>query len=449
MTTPPPADTARPDESPRSNRADAVEIIRTLRAAGHVAYLAGGCVRDELLGLAPKDFDVATDAPPDRVRRLFPRTQPVGAAFGVILVRHGGSVIEVATFRADGDYRDGRHPENVRFSTPEDDARRRDFTVNALFLDPLDANRVIDHVGGLDDLRARTLRAVGEPRQRFAEDYLRMLRAARFASRLGFTIDPATADAVVEHASRLAQISPERINDELQRMLTPPTRVEAWRLLWKLHLTPVLFRLLQEPVDPDAVLAGGAAAPAMLFPQVGTCRSISAPLALASAVLCYRRQAVRGRSIRQLLEPGEVRRSVSSLRRALRLSNDDSEGIAWCLRFGQLLGDQSPTVATIKRFMAQPHADDARALLRALATTDTATELSSQVAWVESRVESLIGTEFAPERLVTGDDLIAAGLSPGPLFKRVLEQAYDEQLEGRLTTREEALLFAITAAARG
>src|SRR5437667_7238524 len=222
-------------------REDALAVVRTLRDAGHVAYFAGGCVRDLLLGLEPKDYDVATDPPPQRVRRLFNNTQAVGAAFGVILVRLGGSQIEVATFRADMEYEDGRRPVGVRFTSAEEDAKRRDFTINGLFLDPID-DRVIDYVGGQEDLKAKVLRAIGEPNHRFEEDHLRLLRAVRFASRFSLTIQPATAGAIASHAPSLTRISPERVGEELRLMLTPITRVVARDMLWQYKLIQVIFR---------------------------------------------------------------------------------------------------------------------------------------------------------------------------------------------------------------
>src|SRR5687768_12609710 len=185
-------------EKPSSTRGDALAVVNRLREAGHLAYFAGGCVRDALLGLEPKDYDVATDAPPDRVRELFPRTQAVGAAFGVILVRQGRSQIEVATFRSEGKYLDGRRPENVTFTTAEEDAKRRDFTINGMFYDPV-ADKVIDFVGGRQDAPDRVLRAIGNPDERFAEDHLRLLRAIRFAARFGMTIEPATHDAIARN----------------------------------------------------------------------------------------------------------------------------------------------------------------------------------------------------------------------------------------------------------
>src|SRR6185312_6460529 len=187
-------------------RDDAVVVLKRLRDAGYVAYFAGGCVRDLLLGIEPKDFDVATDAPPDRVRQIFRNAQAVGAAFGVILVRQGGSQIEVATFRAEAGYDDGRHPTVVRFTTAQNDAQRRDFTINGLFYDPV-TEEVIDYVGGQEDIKARTVRAIGEAAARFDEDSLRLLRAVRFSARLGFKIDSTTAAAIKQHAPQLKRIS--------------------------------------------------------------------------------------------------------------------------------------------------------------------------------------------------------------------------------------------------
>lgn len=427
----PPAD---PPAAPPDRREDAEDVVRALRRAGHIAYFAGGCVRDELLGLVPKDYDVATDAPPDRVRTLFPRTQAVGAAFGVILVRHGRSIIEVATFRADEQYLDGRRPSGVRFTTAEEDAKRRDFTVNGLFLDPLDGDRVIDHVGGQADLAAKVLRAIGEPKHRFGEDYLRMLRAARFAARFELTIELQTRQAIVDHADRLAQISPERINDELQRMLTPPSRLRAWDLLWDLRLIPVIFRFLPER-------AAGPNDRAMLFPRLAVGASISPPLALAAAGLCYRRQASAQRLTRELLVSKEVATLARALRRALRLSNDDDDGVANVLRVHQLLADAEPPVAVMKRFLAQSCSGESRLLLDALAEVEP--PLAERVTWLRARLAELEKTDYAPPPLVTGDDLVAAGAVPGPAFKPALARAYDEQLEGRLTDKSEALHFAL------
>jgi poly(A) polymerase len=248
------------------NRDAAVTVIRTLRQAGHIAYFAGGCVRDELLGNPPDDYDVATDAIPPRIAELFPRSNHVGAAFGVMLVSVGKSVVEVATFRADGRYTDKRRPDSVTFSDPVADAQRRDFTVNALFIDPtrpgrelapgrISSGEVIDHVGGLADLQARVLRAVGDPEKRLAEDHLRALRAARLAAKLGFEVDARTAGAIRVHASELAGVSRERIGEELRKMLAHPARARAAALIEDLGLDgPITGAMLGPP--RSGVLAG-------------------------------------------------------------------------------------------------------------------------------------------------------------------------------------------------
>jgi poly(A) polymerase len=440
-TTPPPNPS---DRKPPADREDALAVVRRLRGAGHVAYFAGGCVRDLLLEREAKDYDVATDAPPERVRELFTNTQAVGQAFGVILVRHRRSQIEVATFRSDGAYLDGRRPSEVRFTTAEEDARRRDFTINGLFLDPLAVGspqeQVIDYVGGREDLRRGVVRAIGDPERRLAEDYLRLLRAVRFAARLGFTMDPATAAAVRRHAPRLAQIAPERVGEELRVMLPPPTRVDAWRLLNELELAPVLFRFLEAPVgEPDESRRWDG-----FFPKLAPGRAVPFGEALAVAALQYAWWALpKGRDIRTLLERPAVLHMVQAMRRALKISNEESDEMQGTLEgLAPLLADAPPGVATIKRFLSRPTADGSRGLLEAIAG-----ELNAErVAFLRRSFEELKGTETAPTPLITGDDLMAAGLKPGPVFKRVLDAVYDAQLEGRVGSRDEAMALGMELA---
>jgi poly(A) polymerase len=415
--------------TPRSDRDDALAVVRRLREAGHVAYFAGGCVRDQLLGLTPKDYDVATDAPPQRVRELFTKTDAVGAAFGVILVRQRRSQIEVATFRTDLEYRDGRRPEGVRFTTAEQDARRRDFTINGLFYDPLD-DRVIDYVGGQADLKEKVLRAIGDPDERFAEDHLRLLRAIRFAARFGLMIEPSTDDAIARHAQHLVRISPERIAEELRLMLTPPTRVTAWQMIRRYALDGVLFRFVGLPGAAAHLEIIGPRA--SVFERVVPGSAIPFGLALASAAVEHALGWVADLSELPSLS---VRQYVKGVRQALRVSNDESdqmEGTLYGLEL--LLGDASPTVPTLKRFLARPTAPMTRALLAALPS-----ELAGRRASLERQLAELEQTDFAPPPLITGDDLTAAGLTPGPLFKRVLDQVYDAQLEGRVATKEQAM----------
>ncbi len=326
------------------------------------------CLRDTLLGQKPKDFDVATDAPPQRVRELFGNTQAVGAAFGVILVRIRRSQIEVATFRHDGKYLDGRRPSEVQFTTAEEDAKRRDFTINGLFLDPLKPGtpdeQVIDYVGGRDDLRRRIVRAIGEPERRFEEDHLRLLRAVRFASRLGFDVEPRTEEAIRNHADQLARISPERAGEELRVMLTPPTRVRAWVLLGQYGLKNVIFRFLDIP----GLIADQMNGRDRIFDCLAPGRPVPFGLSLAAAALEHAWWRLPSSSdIRPLLERPIVLRMTRALRQSLKISNDESEEMQQTLEgLVPMLRDDPPAVCTVKRFLARPTAPLARELLAAL-----------------------------------------------------------------------------------
>ena len=395
-------------------------IVVALRDAGHTAYFAGGCVRDELLALEPADYDVATDARPDRIRSLFRRTTEVGASFGVVLVHDDGPVVEVATFRADGPYTDRRRPDTITFSDPVADARRRDFTINALFLDPLDdtgeprsprGGAVLDHVGGLRDIDARLIRAVGDPATRLAEDHLRAIRAVRFAARLGFTIHQGTADAIAAHARELVGVSRERIGEELRRMLAHPARAQAVALLSALGLdAPVLDT---QPVEAPTPVLDALQADATY------------PAALAAWAID------RG----SLSSPDHGRATLRLWRRALCLSNDERDRM-WEILTGVHLVDEqwgSLGVAQQKRTAARPWFEDALCVLQAR-RPDRARALSREVQQLRSSPGGL-----APTPLVTGDDLAELGLSPGPRFKVLLDAAYDAQLEGGVATRAEAL----------
>ena len=427
------------DRRPTSSREHALAVVRRLRDAGHVAYFAGGCVRDQLLGLQPNDYDVATDATPPRVQELFGSTQAVGAAFGVILVRHRGSQIEVATFRAEGGYADGRHPSHVRFTTAQEDARRRDFTINGLFFDPI-AEQVIDYVGGQEDLNLGRIRAIGNPAERFEEDSLRLLRAVRFSARFAFAIEAATAAAIVVHASQLKRISPERIAEELRLMLMPPSRRAAWHMLWELRLIEAIFRFLK--VEP---MPAPAADRPFLFDDVAAGEQIPFGLSLAAATTCYQLRTDAGRSDpRTFLSRGRVQATVQAMRQALRISNDESAQMRGTLAgLEPLLRDDPPRVATMKRFLAEPTADLSLKLADALASVDVQ---AARVAWLNAELATLRQTSFGPPPLIDGDVLTALGLPPGPLFKRILHDVYDAQLEGQVRTREEAVAMALEMA---
>lgn len=407
----------------------ATGVVRRLREANHVAFFAGGCVRDMLLGIAPKDYDIATNAPPNRVRALFANTQPVGAAFGVILVRQDSHLFEVATFRSDGVYQDGRRPESVTFTSAEQDALRRDFTINGMFFDPLEGT-VIDYVGGQADLAQRVLRAIGNPDQRFAEDQLRLLRAVRFAARFGLTIEPATGIAIAGHAAALPRISPERIADELRRMLASPTRAVASSLLRKHELLGVLLRQLPDSTGDQGLFDSLAEI------EIGC---ISFGLALALLVLDTR-PSLDEHAARNAMATPAIRQAIAVMRKSLKISNDESAQMMGVLEAGDLLTAEPPSVATIKRFLAKSSSADAILLLKTLRHANVAGGIISPLL---DRFEALNGEDVAPPPLVNGDDLLRAGAKPGPVFKLVLDAAYDAQLEGWLDTREAAIAYAL------
>lgn len=386
------------------------QIIKKLRSSGHIALLAGGCVRDMLLNRIPKDYDVATDARPARVQEIFPRTRLVGAKFGVVIVRQSGFDTEVATFRSDGPYSDGRHPDAVTFGTDIEDARRRDFTINGLFLDPLD-DRVIDYVGGRDDLTAGVIRTIGDPDHRFSEDHLRMLRAVRLAARLGFTIEAQTANAIERLAPNLKAISAERIGQELEEILTAPTRAAGWALLAQLGLCDHLVSGLRFDRHPDSVIQCRLTA----LPDA----VIDPPLALA-VLLCD------GKSD-----------AAEDFCRALRLSNRLTQAVVWLVRSLPMLRRESDLeLADLKMLMAEPTWPQLVELLRAVLTSANA-DLTPYWS-VRRRAEAIDPADIAPPPLLTGDDLAAMGMSPGPRFGEILKNVYRAQLNTKIATRDEA-----------
>ncbi|MGD9790169.1 MAG: CCA tRNA nucleotidyltransferase [Phycisphaerales bacterium] len=415
---------AQPPIDPALARHAATAIVETLAAHGHLAYFAGGCVRDELLGHAPSDYDVATDATPDRLKSLFKRTNLVGAAFGVVLVSLDHAVVEVATFRSDGTYTDKRRPDAVTFSSPAEDAARRDFTVNALYLDPLARDRakaaaesplggtVIDLVDGLRDVRARVIRAVGDPDRRLAEDHLRALRAVRLSSRLGFTIEDRTADAIRRHASSLVGVSAERIGDEIRRMMSHPSRAKAARRLSDLELDRSILR--NHSLDGE---------PATL---TGLPPTASFPLALSAWAVDLR-----------LASPVPTA-ACPIFRRSLCLSNAEHEECRHILETWHDLIHIWPSagVAQRKRIAGQNVMEAACVLLN-----QTHTKLAAAVATEHGRL-SATPSGISPTPLVTGDDLIAAGIPAGPRYKQILDEIYDAQLEDRVVDRAQALELA-------
>jgi len=420
------------------------KIVERLRGEGHIAYFAGGCVRDIVRRVTPKDYDVATSATPETVQKLFPRTHAVGAHFGVIIVLENGFQFEVATFRSDDAYIDGRHPTAVHFSSPEEDARRRDFTINGMFYDPV-AEEVIDLVGGRADIAAKLVRAIGDPAQRFAEDRLRMLRAVRFATVLDYEIDKQTWDALMGNASSINQISAERIRDELVRIFMSPSRVRGWDLLDSSGLMCAILPELEamkgvlqpEQFHPEGDVFVHTRLMLQLLPE-----EVSAPLVLA--VLFH---DVAKPVTATVDKTGRIRfnehdrigaETTEAIMRRLRFSGAEIEATVEMVRQHMVFKDApNMRVAKLKRFMARPTFDEELELHRV--DCESSHRMLDNYEFLLRKREEFANEPIIPPSLVRGDDLIALGLKPGPKFGEILEAVETRQLEGTLRTREEAL----------
>jgi len=424
----------------------AIQIVRQLRAAGHVTYFAGGCVRDLLRGVAAHDFDIATSATPAEVQRLFPKTIPVGAAFGVVLVLAAGHQFEVATFRCDEAYLDGRRPSAVRYGTPEEDAQRRDFTINGLFLDPL-TNQIFDYVDGRADLDRKLVRCIGEARHRFTEDKLRLLRCVRFASNLQFAIEPATRTAVREMAGQIQVVSAERIRDELIKIFTRPHAGTGLELLDATGLLPAVL--------PEVAAMKGVEQPAEFHPEGDVFTHTRLMLddlpaepgvVLTFAVLLHD----VGKPPTFVRAPDRIRFNdhdvagqalAEQILRRLRFSNDQIEQITLCvgghMRFQHV---QSMRQSKLKRLLARPtfpvelelHRIDCLASHGKLDNYD----------FLKATAAALPVDVIKPVPLVTGHDLLALGFTPGPMVGEVLREVAELQLEEQLQSPAAALDYA-------
>lgn len=427
----------------------AEEICHRLGDAGHQAYLVGGCVRDILLGRDPEDYDIATDATPDRVAALFPGSLLVGAAFGVVVVARENVQVEVATFRSEIGYSDGRHPDRVVYSrAPEEDVRRRDFTINGLLMDPADGH-VLDFVGGRDDLNRGVIRAIGAPELRFGEDKLRMVRAVRLAARFGFAIEPATLAAIPRLAQQVTQVSAERQRDELTRILTEGAARRGFELLDETGLLAVLL--------PEVARMKGVAQPPEFHPEgdvwihtrlmlEGLKDDCSPTLAWgvllhdAGKPPTFTPPGGPGGRIRfdRHVEVGT--RMAEEICRRLRMSNDDTKQVAALvanhLRFKDV---HRMRPATLKRFVRLPRFEEHLELHR-LDCLASHRNLEAY-EFVRRFLTETPPEEVRPPRLLTGDDLIALGYRPGPRFGEVLQALEDAQLEGEVADREAALEF--------
>ena len=415
---------------PQRQREFALGVLSELRKHGYQAYWAGGCVRDHLLARPPKDYDVATNATPPQIGEVFRqrRTLEIGAAFGVMVVigpRKAGNV-EVTTFRRDAEYADGRHPDSVTFSSPEEDAQRRDFTINGLFYDPLE-DRVIDYVGGVDDLGRRVVRAIGDPLARFREDKLRMLRAVRMAATLSFALDPATLSAIQKMAAEVTVVSAERIAQELRLTLVLPDRAAAVQLLRTSGLLAAIFPELDKPANHDDAWE-------YTLRVLGTLEQPGFPLALATLWHAAGRSTTDQDHAATILASVQL---VEAVALRLKLSNKERERAIWLVRYQQSLDEASRQPwPRIQRLLIAEGIDDLVALhaarFRAAGRSwEDETFCRSRLAWPAEQLN--------PPPLLGGHDLIHHGLPRGKLFAVLLERVRDAQLEGQARTKEEAL----------
>jgi poly(A) polymerase len=395
-----------------TNKEAAIKIIKRLQQNGFQSLLAGGCVRDMLLGRRAKDYDVATNARPEDVIRLFRRTLKVGAKFGVVIVLTDTQQVEVATFRTEADYTDGRHPAMVKFATAAEDASRRDFTINGMFYDPL-KKKVLDYVDGQADLKRKIVRTIGNPEERFAEDYLRTLRAIRFSTQLGFEIEPATWRAVCSNAKNINKISGERIAIELEGTLVSPNRSTGAAMLIESGLAEAIFPGFVEDQAEFAVAV-------LKHLQ----KKVNFPLAMAALFA--------GCQSEFALKRCEV----------LKLSRTQTRHIKYLLaNRGKLLNDKM-SLAELKKTLAEPYFEDLFELQRAIQKAGGSKNNMTPLKNLRKRIKALGDVELKPQPLLSGYDLMRLGAVPGPALGQLAQEMYIAQLEGKLQTRQEAQYWA-------
>ncbi len=420
----------------------AVRMVETLRKAGFKAYFAGGCVRDKVMGREPQDYDIATDARPEDVMRLFPKTIPVGVSFGVVIVLEGPYQFEVATFRSDGQYLDGRHPVEVHFSSEEEDARRRDFTINGMFYDPI-AGKIVDYVGGQADIKAGLIRCIGDPRERFSEDKLRLMRAVRFAAQFDYKIEPMTYQALLDLADQITIVSAERIRDELSKMLIGPRPAQGLRML---HQTGLLRVILPEVAAMEGVQQPPEFHPEgdvwvhtlLMLERMTPARSFD----FALSVLLHDVGKPPTFSVKDRIRFDnhcQVGADMSEeICTRLKLSRKQTEKVVELVREHLRFKDvRQMRESKLKRFLRGEHFSDHLELHR-LDCLASHGDLSNW-EFCKRKLEEIGPEEMRPERLVTGHDLIQMGYVPGPLFSEILTAVEDSQLEGRVKDREAAL----------
>ena len=386
----------------------AKEIVRTLRREGHEAYFVGGCVRDMVMGIEPADYDIATSARPEEIMKIFPRTEGIGAQFGVVLVIVSGHPFEVATFRSDEAYIDGRRPTSVSFTDAKTDVLRRDFTINGMLYDPIEG-KLIDYVSGQADIRAKIVRAIGDPRERFEEDKLRILRAVRFGARLGYTIERSTWEAVRSMAPQIHQVSSERIREELVRILTEGRAAQGMQTLYDSGLLAEIIPEVKwsEHLERSLKMVKGGASPD--FAMAVLVHELAPPVAAAVAE-------------RLKFSRNETNHIIALVENAAR--------------FAEV---RAMSVGALKRFLRLTRFEDHLELSRICSSASDASldNYNHALGFLRNWSKE----EIAPPPLITGEDLIELGFKPGPIFKEILTKVEDEQLEGRLRERQHALNY--------
>jgi poly(A) polymerase len=389
-----------------SNRDAAYKVVRQLHKEGYTALFAGGCVRDRLLNRPAKDYDVVTDAAPEQVTRCFRRTLQIGAQFGVVMVLTGGQQVEVATFRTEGGYQDGRHPDHVEFGSATEDASRRDFTVNGMFYDPI-TKEVLDFVNGQQDLEKKVLRTIGDPDERFGEDYLRMLRAVRFAVKLQFTIDPATGAAIQKHASKITGVSAERLAAELEQILSHPNRAEGVQLLTDSGLATAIFDIYKG----DSAIFGKRVLKQL--PQ-----AVDFPLSMAAFWAGF-----------------ETKTALDQCKK-LKLSNDHLKHIRFLLQKRDVLLDAEMPISKLKLLMHEPYFWDLLSLQKAVQAAKG--ESDQPLKQIRKRAMDIDEKDVRPVPLLNGHELMSLGATPGPMVGQLSQEMYIVQLEGHLKTKAQA-----------
>ena len=429
-----------------SLKAGALGLARCLAKAGFQAFWVGGCVRDARLGQAPTDYDIATDATPDEIEHLFRKTIPVGKQFGVIMVLEAGHEYQVATFRAEGDYADGRRPGSVRFTDAREDTLRRDFTINGLFYDPL-ADELHDWVGGQADLEARRIRTIGDPAERFGEDRLRLLRAVRFAVQLGFEIEPATFAVVQQHAAAIREVSAERIRDELLKLFRPPHAAHGLDLLHESRLLPEVL--------PELAATIGCEQPPEYHPEGDVFTHIR--LMLSHLPADAGTTLIWSVLMHDIAKPATLSRDGGRIRflghekvgatmaleimNRLRFPKAESTAVKTCVRHHMQLKDaQQMRPATLRKLFLRPTFPVELALHR-LDSLASSGKLDN-FEFLEAKLGEFQDQPELQKPLVDGGDLIALGQLPGAELGRLLSDIRDRQLAGELTTREKALAWA-------